>query len=124
VRNFGRVVKALALGASLARGTGSNPVGCSYPFNLVDLRHLNPPCCTPSGSGSSGSFLLDPHERRDLPGQKGGVDCACNRVRANLIDMWGETVRSKGSFSRGWELHCISAGSSESVRCKSLFLKI
>ena len=28
-RKFGRVVKALALGASLERGTGSNPVACN-----------------------------------------------------------------------------------------------
>ena len=28
-RKLGRVVKALALGASLERGTGSNPVACS-----------------------------------------------------------------------------------------------
>ena len=27
---FGRVVKALALGGSLERGTGSNPVACSF----------------------------------------------------------------------------------------------
>ena len=30
VRKFGRVVKALALGASLERGTGSNPVACRF----------------------------------------------------------------------------------------------
>ena len=29
-RKFGRVVKALALGASLERGTGSNPVACIH----------------------------------------------------------------------------------------------
>ena len=29
---FGRVVKALALGASLERGMGSNPIACSYYF--------------------------------------------------------------------------------------------
>jgi hypothetical protein len=67
VRNFGRVVKALALGASLARGTGSNPVGCKRPFNLVDLRHLHLPaaprvglaaadlsCSTYTSAGTSG----------------------------------------------------------------------
>jgi hypothetical protein len=30
--NFGRVVKALALGASLERGMGSNPIGCKTHF--------------------------------------------------------------------------------------------
>ena len=28
--NFGRVVKAVALGAILVRGVGSNPTGCSF----------------------------------------------------------------------------------------------
>ena len=31
--NFGRVVKAVALGAILARGVGSNPTGCILNFN-------------------------------------------------------------------------------------------
>lgn len=30
VGKLGRVVKALALGASLERGTGSNPVACNF----------------------------------------------------------------------------------------------
>ena len=34
VCKFGRVVKALALGASLERGTGSNPVACNFFFRL------------------------------------------------------------------------------------------
>ena len=29
LREFGRVVKALALGASLERGMGSNPIACT-----------------------------------------------------------------------------------------------
>ena len=29
-RKFGRVVKALALGASLERGVGSNPTACTF----------------------------------------------------------------------------------------------
>ena len=33
--NFGRVVKALALGASLERGMGSNPIGCKTYFLSV-----------------------------------------------------------------------------------------
>ena len=32
---FGRVVKALALGASLARGMGSNPIACTLLFVSV-----------------------------------------------------------------------------------------
>ena len=32
VGKFGRVVKALALGASLARGMGSNPIACTLLF--------------------------------------------------------------------------------------------
>jgi len=38
---FGRVVKALALGASLARGMGSNPIACTkllFVLTGVDLR--------------------------------------------------------------------------------------
>lgn len=33
-RKFGRVVKALALGASPARGMGSNPIACTSLFAL------------------------------------------------------------------------------------------
>ena len=36
--NFGRVVKALALGASLERGMGSNPIGCKTHFLLAVMR--------------------------------------------------------------------------------------
>jgi hypothetical protein len=35
---FGRVVKALALGASLARGMGSNPIACTRLFVTVSRR--------------------------------------------------------------------------------------
>ena len=35
VGKFGRVVKALALGASLARGMGSNPIACTLLFVSV-----------------------------------------------------------------------------------------
>jgi hypothetical protein len=34
---FGRVVKALPLGASLERGTGSNPVACNF---LLDATYI------------------------------------------------------------------------------------
>jgi hypothetical protein len=35
---FGRVVKALALGASLARGMGSNPIACNRSlFGMGDI---------------------------------------------------------------------------------------
>ena len=36
--NFGRVVKALALGASLERGMGSNPIGCKTYFLVAVVR--------------------------------------------------------------------------------------
>ena len=35
---FGRVVKALALGASLERGRGSNPLACKTPFLVSVMR--------------------------------------------------------------------------------------
>jgi hypothetical protein len=34
-RKFGRVVKALALGASLERGMGSNPIACNNFWQVV-----------------------------------------------------------------------------------------
>ena len=37
---FGRVVKALALGASLERGMGSNPIACIFCLSLGGVAHL------------------------------------------------------------------------------------
>ena len=102
MRNFGRVVKALALGASLARGTGSNPVGCMRPFNLVDLRHLNLPaaprvglaaadlcCSTYTSAGTSPA-----KKKRGGEGVRGGLGPPAARFLGGL--MIGDDVHVLG----------------------------
>ena len=50
---FGRVVKALALGASLARGMGSNPIACTQLFALT-AKEVWARCCWSRGCSSLG----------------------------------------------------------------------